>query len=380
MMADNAGNRRIPRSLRYAQANTTRGRSWFQYFVRLASVFALAITAGHAIGAAPTQTELVSLAIDSITRNYSLIKTAQLTIRQVSENTYLPKPGVYVRRTPSGRKVRDTIRSRQSPRTEWTLRIALRGSDIRVDRSSAASTSSKPSPETHAFVNGVWTQYVPDVSAAWIRRPEELPRLLPLDPRRPAADHAQRDVTDVLHQGTIVSAILTTSPEGKPLVRIVVRSEDGSPTTYDFAGEANFLPTRVMTRWPDGSLLQLVDIEYQDVLDGKAKFLKRMSRRFFAKGVTSSPTTIGWRQHLSQEVTGNLRLNDGIADAVFEVRLPSGTRVTDNIRRDVYTAHAGHAPEPFLWWWHTIGIIAALFVLVAVRRARKTDSDTRVRI
>jgi hypothetical protein len=140
---------------------------------------------------------------------------------------------------------------------------------------------------------------------------------------------------------------------------------------YEFSAENGFLPTRCETRWPDGSLLQLVQYEYRDVLDGRAKFPDRVTRSFFAQGVTRHPSSCGWRQRLVWELTGDVVLNEPIPDDAFEVTFPPGTRVNDNTRRAIYLSQTPVPRRNLLWRWCGAGLLACVTLLVSRRRRRR---------
>jgi len=286
-----------------------------------------------ATAAEPRASELVGLVIDAIEKNFAAIDTADLRVHEVMEDATVAERKVTVTKLPDGSEVHVT----RAPHSEWYGRILIRSHDFRIDKLPGADA--KGVIESHAFVDGTWTQYVPGSTAAWIRKPRGMPGMFPLDPRQVGTDDIRRSVIDILREDTIVSAQLTTSSRGGGLIRIVAKPASGVRTTYEFSAAANFLPIRLSTRWPDGSLLQLVDYEYQDVLNGHAKFLKKVTRSFFRKGATRKPPADGWRQRVVRELVGPVVFNKPISKTAVAITLPPGTRVSDSTRSDVYTSH-----------------------------------------
>jgi hypothetical protein len=302
---------------------------------------------------------------DAIRANYSHIRTAELTLLETTRDASVTKPGVDVRELPGG----GVARIVHTPETVRKTRVWLAGADVRVDRSQAGRANELH--ETLVRHDGVWTQLVGPSSAAWRRRPHEMPAMFPLDPRDFAAQDLRRSLVDELSEDTILTAEMTADGEGRALARVVTRGAKGNETTYEFAADEGFLPTRLMTFWPDGSLLQLVEISYREVLVGQARFPVKLVRRFFAKSVARTPTDAGWRQQLSREVTGDITLNQAIADSVFAPDIPAGTRVSDNIRQAVYyAADVSPVSRGIPAWYYTAAIVAALFVAVVARRFR----------
>jgi hypothetical protein len=308
---------------------------------------------------------LVSLVVDAIEQNFSLISTAKVTVREVVEDATVSQFEVKVEKLSDGSELRVT----SSPRNERRRRILLSDDRLRVDTSGSGPGTPRIT-ETWALVAGVWTQHVPGSSAAWIRRTSELPGMFPIDPRQLGSDDIRRWLSEILREDAILSATLTSSADGADCIRILAKSASGVQTAYEFSAEDDFLPTRCETRWPDGSLLQLVEYEYRDVLGGWAKFPERVTRSFFAQGATRHPSSSGWRQRLVWELTSDVVLNNPIPDDAFEVKLPPGTRVNDNTRRAIYLSKTPLPRRNLLWGWCGAGLLACVTLLVSRRRRR----------
>ena len=199
-----------------------------------------------------------------------------------------------------------------------------------------------------------------------------MPRVFPVDPREMAADGAHRSVADVLREDRIVSAEVSHTEDGSPEIHIVTSKAQDDETRYTFAAASGFLPCRVETRWPDGSLLQVVDVTYQSVLDGRAKFLKRARRRFYSQGFTRGPQATGWHQQLTSEVVGTVVINQPLAEKTFHVDLKPGTLVSDNTRLANYVV-GGVATGPSPLWPYTAALVLLLLVVIVVRHIALVD-------
>lgn len=319
---------------------------------------------GPAEAAQPGRDELVGLVIDAMENYFGPIETAELTVREVVEDATVAQRKVTVHKTPDGRQVRVS----RTPRRESYAHVLLGHGDLRVDRARRADGTAVF--ERLARIDGIWTQHVPESGAAWIRRPNGMPGMFPIDPRQVGSQDIRRSLIDVLREDTILSARLTRSPGGEDRVRIVAKPLQGTPTTYEFSGSVGFLPTRFTTRWPDGSLLQLTDYQYQDVLDGKAKFLKKVTRAFFAQGVTRQPREDQWRQRIIREVTGAIVLNRPVAREAIAITLPPGTRIYDATRSDIYVSQQPINGRPLSWWWYGLAFLGCAALLVSLKIVR----------
>ena len=134
-----------------------------------------------------------------------------------------------------------------------------------------------------------------------------------------------------------------------------------------------FLPIRWETHWADGSLLQSIVYEYDDVLDGKAKFLKTLIRRFYKEGVTLSPDSALWNQQIVRNVTV-LSVNQPIPPSTFTIEFAPGTRVTDNTKGAVYRTaplRSDAESSATIGSWNVIATVSLLVSLVIVRVVKR---------
>jgi hypothetical protein len=305
------------------------------------------------------------MVLDALRSNNQHIKTAQLKVREVLEDAAAEKPRAIVSKLPDGGESRVLL----APRMEWEVEILLRGDDVRTDRRPLGPKLGE-GEETLACFQGTWTQYTPQHAAAWILRRTDLPGMFPIDPRQVGSADIQRSLEDILREDRVSSARLITFSEGESVVEVEVTSRSGTTTMYEFGEKANFLPTRLMTRWPDGSILQLVDFEYQDVLDGQAKLVKKVSRSFFAQGATLKAANTGWWQRLTREVVGDVIVNKSLTDNQFQVTFRPGTAVHDNTKPAIYTASLVLPQNAPARWPYTALLLAVLVVLLSLRTYR----------
>jgi hypothetical protein len=301
------------------------------------------------------------MVIDAVNANYSQIRSAYAVLSDVTQDSTVEKQEEITRRLPGGEAIIWKLPRMELKGTWW-----LRGDDLRYDQEPLGST---PASLARIIVRkeGVWTQYSPNSSHAWIRRTESLPGFFLADLREIGSESVKRGMVDVLREDWIVSAQLVQNDSPQGFVRIITERPSGDRTTYEFAVEENLLPTRFYTKRGDGSLVQFAEIEYQDVLEGRAKFLRRMTRRYFDKGVTDIPSEEGWRQWISLEVV-ELELNREVPDELFALEFPPGTRVDDTLRHDIYKTRPPPEPRRLAWRWLLfLGLPAVVLLLLAVR-------------
>ena len=311
-------------------------------------------------GADPTDDRLVSMVINAIEANYSQIETARVVFHETHEDPTVEEDQELTSTLPGGGQV--TVW--KSPRRECNGTYLLRGDDVRVELD-PVKEGGPVGKRTFLRKDGVWTQYVPGKSQAWIRRQQKMANRPPLDLRELASDGVRRGVIDLLREEKVVSARLVDH-EGRSVARVVVEKSAQSQRTYEFAAEENFLPTRVYTeRRDDDSLIQVVDIEYEDVLDGRAKFVRRMDTRFFAKGATKVPTSTDWRKRITLAVL-ECDLNTELDERAFVLDVAIGTRVVDSVKQKTYRTQPPPRSRSRTWWWMCLGATGLFLCLLAL--------------
>ena len=208
---------------------------WSICLAAVMGVVLLGASSSAGKGADPSSDELVSMVLDALQSNFSLIKTAKLTVRDVLEDATVGKDETTVSQLPDGSE----IRMMRSQRSEWEGQIVLSGEDLRVDLYAKRFGNGEVA-ETRAFRNGIWTHYAPRNSAARVHRMEHMPGMFPIDPRQVGSDDVRRSVKDILREDRIVSAELKTSDPADMVVRIVAESARGAQMAYEFASKRVF--------------------------------------------------------------------------------------------------------------------------------------------
>lgn len=313
----------------------------------------------------PAERQLVDMVSCAIGGNYSMIESAKLTMRETALDRSARDSKTTGHHLPDGR----TVRIVRQPRSVALLHLLLRGNSFRCERRTGGRADGNI-VEIHGLQDGVWTQYVPSIATGWIRLPDQLPSLFPMDPRESGSADIRRRIEDILKEDRIVQASMVHQDKTH-WVRIVVKAPEGGITTYHFSAANRFLPTLFYTQWNDGSLLQLVEISYQPVLGGKALFPRRIRRRFYDKAKTQFPDTTDWRQEMVREVTGQVQCNAHIGENELTVMLPPATRVV-NVMRNTIRGLKGPISErrsiafPLL----NILVIFVLFGAIVIRAHR----------
>lgn len=278
----------------------------------------LAVCAGAAVGHAGEDVQgLVDRVVSSIESNYALIHSvrAQIAERQLGQ--------VHNDAPTEGELVVAPVESRNNAVNEITL--AMLGEQLRFERHRTNERS-----DVLLFDGRRWKQYDHKSNMLFIRFPEQMPDILPLDPRDFALEKLGERVIDVLRKNGVLSAEMVDNTSSRGKIRIVTQDQNERKRTFIFDTEKGFLPTRAWSEWPDGSILESVEIEYQAVLEGRAFYPNILTRRVFAAGVTKSPeATKGWRQAMSWNVK-ELQINPVMEDGWLDLKTSEGTKIRDN--------------------------------------------------
>ncbi len=195
---------------------------------------------------------------------------------------------------------------------------------------------------------------------------------MPIDPREVGAVFTSMGLADLLRSRELVDARLIGRRDSMTVAQVVVKT-GVDRNEYEFDSSVGFLPTRKCTTiLSDGSLKSCLEVSYQEVLDGRARFLKEAVEKFFPPGVAESPADTGWRQRIRQTVT-ELRINQEVQESVFDIHVPVGTVVSDRITKKVHV-HGMESPESetssrhlILIWCAGVGVL--LIVAFAVYHA-----------
>jgi len=290
-----------------------------------AAVFLALITAIGLPGlarAAETQQpkDVVDMVIRAMGRNYEQIKSAEVTMEVNSEEdrsvlpAYLLKPDPKPRQDPN---ILDVF----SVAFRHTEHLVIRGEDLRyeVHRNDGIS-------QTTVYKAGKVFDYVPTTGQLNIRWRRDF-RVPPIDPRDVGTIDSSMALADLLRSKELVEARLLKREDSTTVARVVLKYERDR-VQYEFDSSVGFLPTLKVATSPDGSVKSWLQISYQDVLDGKARFVKEAVRRSFPPDGPKTPTEKGWYQRMRYTVT-KLQINPEVDDKAFQIDVPVDTFVYD---------------------------------------------------
>jgi hypothetical protein len=282
----------------------------------------------RAIAAASDPKQEVGRIADHIKDNYARLHTLSVLLQTTSLDRSVTKREEVTTHPPKG----GTAHFVRQPFSVRRSRVLLRGEDfLRTARDEDGDG------EIWAFHNGVWTQYVPKSNAAWLRLPEQMPGLLPLDPRNIASLEQRSLFVDRLRGDRVLDIGPTRTLDGHPRVAALMEHNFGSGHREryrcEFDIERNDLPTRIVELREEGKIGIVLDITYQEVIPGAAWFFKQATYKFFGREPARSPDSEAWQQAVIVETKGNVHVNEPIAADAFVVALPPGTRVSDATRR-----------------------------------------------
>jgi len=264
--------------------------------------------------------DVVDMVVRAMAHNYEQIKSAEVTIEVKSEEdrsvlpAYLLKPDPKPRQDPN-------ILGVFSVAFRHTQHVIIRGEDLRYELHRNDGIS-----QTTVCKAGKVFDYVPATGQLNIRWTRDF-RMPPMDPREVGTADSSVALADFLRSKELVDARLVKREASSTIARVVLKYERAQ-VQYEFDSSLGFLPTLKVATNPDGSVISWLQISYQDVLDGKARFVKEAVERFFPPGATKTPTEKGWHQRIRYTVT-KLQINPEIDDKAFQMDMAADTRVYD---------------------------------------------------
>ncbi|AMV38320.1 hypothetical protein [Planctomyces sp. SH-PL62] len=268
--------------------------------------------------------EVVRAALDAIRDNYGRIHDGSATIQTRITDRSVSKPET--KRFESDGLV---IEVKTAPESRSTESVIFRGDHV-LSRIKDQTTGGE---EIFLRLGDAWKVYSGRMNRLQIVDREGLPDRFPIDPRDVGAPSIRTSLIETLNSPDVAEAAMADS-RGVPIGRIV-RSRRLGPeslfsTTYEFSPRDRFLLKRRIETL-NGDVTSILDVEYQDVLDGEAKFLKTASWKFYdAKFPLENLITDAWRQEVRIEVE-ELSLNQGVDEARFgELSLPKDVEVFDS--------------------------------------------------
>ena len=270
--------------------------------------------------------ELIDRIADDIRDNYARVRTVRTILQSTSSDRSVTKREEVTNKMPNGL----TVQFVREPFTVWRERISLRGDDLLREGIGEDG-------HIWTFHGGVWTQYVPKHNTAWLRLPEQMPGVAPLDPRNIASMEQRSLFVDSLRADRVIEAGPARTLDGQPRITALMEhtfdAEHKERYRCEFDTMRNNLPTRVIIfRDLDQQKIGIVlDITYQEIIPGRAWFFKKATCRFFGREPVRSPDSEAWRQTVSVETKGPVHVNEPIDDDTFVVPIPPGTRISDAV-------------------------------------------------
>jgi hypothetical protein len=278
-----------------------------------------------AIPAATDPNQEVGRIASHIKDNYARLRTVNVLLQTTHLDRSVTKREEVTTKLPKGL----TVHLVQQPFSVQRERVLLRGDDLLRE-------AMGEDRQIWAFHGGVWTQYVPKLNTAWLRLPEQMPGIFPLDPRNIASLEQRSLFVDRLQGDRVLEIGPTRTLDGQPrvaaLMEHVFDSGDRERYRCEFDTGRNDLPTRIVVLRGEDKIGIALDITYQEVISGTAWFLKKATCKFFGPELARSPDSEAWRGAMIVETKGRVRVNEPIDAGAFEVNLPIGTRISDATR------------------------------------------------
>jgi hypothetical protein len=264
--------------------------------------------------------DVIDMVIRAMAHNYEQIQSAEVTIEVNSEEDRSVLPAYLLRPDPKPRQDPNSVLV-ASVSFGLTQHVILRGEDLRYEVHRNGGIS-----QTTICKGGKVFDYVPATGQLDIRWRRDF-RVPPMDPREIGAVDGSVALADLLRSKELVDARLVQRKESTTVARVVLKYGPDR-VQYEFDSSVGFLPTLTVATKPDGSVKSWLQISYQDVLDGKARFLKEAVRRSFPPRGPKTATENGWYQRLRYTVT-KLQINPKVEDKTFQIDVPNDTFVYD---------------------------------------------------
>ncbi len=319
------------------------------------------LAAGLACGAeADRPEEVVEMVIQAMAHNYEQIKTADVTIEVVSEEDPSTLPAYLLQPDPKPKAQKSSAVTTFSGPYRRTQHVIIRGEDLRYEAQGDGGYSA-----TTVFKNGVVSDYVASTKQLAIRRPDSL-TVPAMDPREVGAVFASVPLADLLRSSELLAAELIDRGDSTTVAHVVLKYGPGR-IEYEFDSSVGFLPTAKLGFGGDGYLKSWLRVTYQQVLDGKAWFLKEAVRLSYPPRAMKTPSEMGWYQRWRQTVTA-LRINQPVDDSVFAIDVPDGTVIADRVNK-TFSVQGQDSPGSrsssprFVWYGAGIGVTLLLTVL-----------------
>ena len=278
-----------------------------------------------ASGDEPKSDVVIRTAIDAILANDRLIQDGTVRTTTTVTDRSVTKPET-IRSETDGGLVAALSRA---PETRTAESVTFRGGDV------LARIEGRDGSCDQLFLRrgDTWKVYTRSMNRVQIVDREGLPDRIPVDPREIGSGSIRSSLIDRLNAPDVAEAAMVESA-GARIGRVVriVKTDNGveSRTIYEFSPEDRFLLRRAIST-VDGRVVSILDLNYQDVLDGRAKFLKSSSLKFYApKSPLEALAPETWHQEVRVDVE-ELTLNQDVDDEAFDdLSLPKDVEVFDS--------------------------------------------------
>jgi hypothetical protein len=303
--------------------------------------------------------DLVDAVLAGLSSNADKLGAVEVDVTTVVEQFTVPRP------TTIQRTVGElSVTFQMAPRSEFLNRTVFLGNRVRSDLLGAQGETI----EVLHGQDGVWTQYVPADALAWIRRRDDMGNPPPVDPRDFGLCFFQETYASSLRESKLLEASLRESSRGM-LAHVAIERPNGVQIVFDFAAEYDFLPVRVARLNTEGNLNLLSELTYQPVAGRSAWLPATEVRKLFPRGTTVDRPE-EWTGVTTVTVASPRLLTQEEFDDAFAFTLPAGTRVSDNLKQDIYLV-----PDARDWtnglrdWLLPVALLAVLVATgVLVRR------------
>jgi hypothetical protein len=193
--------------------------------------------------------------------------------------------------------------------------------------------------ETWLSNDGVVIQFCPSIKPhpqAWVRTFEQMPEVLPLDPRMIGAwDGRHASWKDYIRSRTIVAAEMSRR-NGARVAVVKLKGKRGDLQELICNADTSYLPTHVVDYLSDGTITRDTTIEH-DRVAGKY-FPKRAVRLTFAAGTKTLDSQ--WVERHTMECKDVKVERDPALNRLFDLEFPAGTLVSDSVQQRLYRVKA----------------------------------------
>ncbi len=258
--------------------------------------------------------DLIEKIISRVTENYSRLGGIEATIEEIVVDPNVKERQVITGSTKNG----STFELTREPKTVRIGKVRVRGSDV---------WSEFKGSQILACFHGIWTQYSPGHKMAWIRRSDQMPGTLPVDPRNVTSMEIDEQFPDQLRDGKVVETRSVREADGRQVVEVLWQygkgRHKGSKIRYRFDPAMNFLPTKVEWLGQDGTVHTVANIAYQEVIPKTAWFLREAILTFASK------------QTMTIRAKGEVRIHQKFDDKAFTIDLPYDTLIRNAVDNTV---------------------------------------------